>query len=135
MQVFDFGIAGSGVSGSTFAETQSEMPVFECVWLGLLDEKAHFPNMVKSRLKIDPKVDCKTVETKSLYKIPEAYEYLQCAISIDALYAIARLKLVPVLRCGRGPFQYPQASLDRLASGEVDLSAIVSRRNLQRQRR
>jgi hypothetical protein len=89
----------------------------------------------KVLLKSNPKAEAENVETKPLYKIPEAYEYLRHAVSIDALYAIARLKLVPVLRCGRGPFQYPQASLDRLASGEVDLSAIVSRRNLQRQRR
>jgi hypothetical protein len=75
------------------------------------------------------------VNTKPLYKISEAYNYLEQAISMDALYAIAKMQLVPVVRCGRGPFLFPQASLDRLASGEVDLSAIVSRRNLQRQRR
>jgi hypothetical protein len=74
------------------------------------------------------------VNTKPLYKISEAYNYLEQAISMDALYAIAKMQLVPVVRCGRGPFLFPQSSLDRIASGEVDLSAVVSRRQSHRMR-
>jgi hypothetical protein len=74
------------------------------------------------------------VTTPQLLKIPAAYTYLGRAISVDSLYAIARLNLVPVTRCGRGPFLFPISSLDRLASGEIDLSAIVSRRRAGRTR-
>lgn len=75
------------------------------------------------------------MDTKRLFKIPEAYQYLEAAISIDALYAIAKSNLIPVVRCGGGAFLFPRSSLDRLATGEVDLSAIVSRRQIKRTRR
>jgi hypothetical protein len=80
-------------------------------------------------------IDLASTLPKRLYKIREAHEYLERAISIDSLYAIAKLNLVPTVRCGQGAFQFPRSSLDRLATGEVDLSVIVSRRQVQRRRR
>jgi hypothetical protein len=74
------------------------------------------------------------VNTKPLYKISEAYNYLEQSISKDSLYLIAKTELVPVVRCGRGPYLFPRSSLDLIASGEVDLSTIVSRRQTTRNR-
>ena len=69
---------------------------------------------------------------KLLYTIRESYEYLERQVSVDSLYEIAKQDLVRVVRCGRGPFRYPRSSLDLIASGQVDLSSVVSRRQKQR---
>jgi hypothetical protein len=75
------------------------------------------------------------MEPKSLYSIRDSYEYLERQISTDALYAIAQQQLVPVVRIGAGKILYPKSSLDQIASGQIDLTSLTSRRNGKRNRR
>jgi hypothetical protein len=69
-----------------------------------------------------------------LLTIRESNKYLDGAISIDALYSIARQKLVPVVRVGAGKILYPPSSLDLLVSGQIDLTGVTSRRQTKRRR-
>ena len=74
------------------------------------------------------------MNTSPLLSIQQSKQYLEGAIGIDALYSIARQKLVPVVRVGGGKILFPKSSLDLLVSGAIDLSGVTSRRQAKRRR-